>query len=200
MKESPAWTRSFSPAWVTASHSGERLGKLPLAVPGHTGKTEDFAAVDLQIHPANDLFTPIALDVKIMDAKTDLAAAFVLVIVGLEFSSDHHPHEFLTRGFLRGGCPHANPVAKHRDAVADLENLVKFVGDEQQRVTLGHHALERVKEVVYFLGRQDRRRLVQDDEARAEIKRLENLDPLLFTDGELPDESLGIDFETVLGR
>jgi hypothetical protein len=56
------------------------------------------------------------------------------------------------------------------------------LGDEDDRPALAGEGPDRIEEVVGLLGCQDRRRLVEDQQARLAVQRLEDLDPLLDAD------------------
>ena len=49
---------------------------------------------------------------------------------------------------------------------------------------------------VALLRRQDRGRLVEDEDAGVAVKRLENFDPLAHADRETSDDRVGIDRES----
>ena len=79
------------------------------------------------------------------------------------------------------------PVAQHRDAVGNGQHLVQLVTDEDDRLARCGHLAQRVEKGFGFLGRQDRGRLVQNENLRAAIEQLDDLDPLLLAHGKLPD-------------
>ncbi len=54
--------------------------------------------------------------------------------------------------------------------------------------------------MVGLLRRQHGGRLVEDQDARAAVERLQDLDPLLQADRQVADERVGIDVEPVLAR
>ena len=57
------------------------------------------------------------------------------------------------------------------------------------------HRPERDEQLLGLLGREDGRRLVHDQDPRPAVEHLEDLDPLLLADRELPDVGAGIDVE-----
>ena len=65
------------------------------------------------------------------------------------------------------------------------------------RPTLGGHLAQRVEQRGRLLGRQDRGRLVEDQDARLAVQRLQDLHPLLLADRQLPDTRPRVDVEAV---
>ena len=63
------------------------------------------------------------------------------------------------------------------------------------RAVLRRHRPERREEPLRLLRRQHRRRLVEDQDPRLAVERLEDLHPLLLADGELPDLRPRVDRE-----
>ncbi len=71
------------------------------------------------------------------------------------------------------------------------------MADENEGVPLVSHSTKRYEQLIHLLRREHSGGLVQDQHRRAAIKRLQDLDPLLFSDGQLPDEGAGIHLEAV---
>ena len=115
----------------------------------------------------------------------------------LDVAAHHQRRERLRRrvGGLHGG--ERLPRAEHGDAVGDRLHLVQLVRDEDDRPPLRGHLPRRHEQVVRLVRRQHRRRLVEDQDARLLVQRLEDLHPLLLADGELPDLRVRIDAEAV---
>ena len=89
------------------------------------------------------------------------------------------------------------PAAQHGDAVGDRQHLVQLVRDEDDRPPVGRHRAQRLEERARLLRREHRGRLVEDQDARVAVERLEDLDPLLLADRELPDPRARVDGEPV---
>jgi hypothetical protein len=86
---------------------------------------------------------------------------------------------------IGGGPLHgreAPPVAHHRDAVADGQDLPHLVRDEHDAGALGDDDAQRREEVVHLLRRQVGRRLVEDQDPGTPVEDLEDLDPLARAD------------------
>ena len=92
------------------------------------------------------------------------------------------------------------PVAHHRDALAEREDLVEAVRDEEHRGALGAQRLDDAEEAV-DLGRGQRRgRLVHHDHARLGRERLGDLDDLLVGDREPARDAVGVELDAELRR
>ena len=72
--------------------------------------------------------------------------------------------------------------------------------DEDHRGALGRQLLQRGEELIHFLGHEDGRRLVEDDDPGAAVEHLQDLDALALAHAQLVDELIGGDVETEEGR
>ena len=86
---------------------------------------------------------------------------------------------------------------QHRDPIGYLEHLAELMADEHDRGTILFEAVEHAHELPDLLRGQDGRRLVEHEDPRVPVQRLENLDPLLGTDGDVLDRGVGIDCQSV---
>ena len=73
------------------------------------------------------------------------------------------------------------------------------MGDEEDGDAVALEDREDLEQTVRLLRREHPGRLVEDQDARAPEKGLEDLDPLLETDRQLSDQRIGIDVEPVGG-
>ena len=69
---------------------------------------------------------------------------------------------------------------------------MQLVADEDEGVAFGRHPPQRPEQLVDFLGRQHGRRLVENQDGRAAVERLEDFDTLLLADRQLPYEGAGV--------
>lgn len=83
------------------------------------------------------------------------------------------------------------------DAITDAHHLVQFVRNEDDRLSVCDELAKQMQETVGFLRRQDRGRLVQDQQFDAVVEHLQDLDPLPFANRQAGDERVGRDVETV---
>ncbi len=74
---------------------------------------------------------------------------------------------------------------------------MQLVGDEDDRPAFGGHLAQGHEERLGFLRGEDRCRLVEDQDPRFLVERVQDLDALLLADGELPDPRTGIDGQRV---
>ena len=79
----------------------------------------------------------------------------------------------------------------HGDLVGDREHLVELVRDEDDGEALGLELAQVVEELVDLLRHQHGGRLVQDQDLRAAVEHLEDLDALPVADAEVLDQSSG---------
>ena len=90
-----------------------------------------------------------------------------------------------------GGGHHA--AAHHRDPVGDGQDLAELVADEHDAAAVGGHRPERPEQLVDLLRGEDRGRLVHDQDPGAAVEHLQDLDPLLLADRQLPDPGRRVD-------
>ena len=102
--------------------------------------------------------------------------------------ADHPPGEVGGRGLARrqAGGRHL-AAAHHRDPVGDGQHLAELVADEHHAPAVGGHRAERPEQLVDLLRGEDGGRLVHDQDPGAAVEQLEDLDPLLLADRQLPD-------------
>ncbi len=86
-------------------------------------------------------------------------------------------------------------LAQDRDEVAERERLVELVRDEDHGLALLLQPVEHLRQLGDALWRQHRRRLVEDQHARAAPERLDDLDLLLVPEGEVDRPRVGVDVD-----
>ena len=75
------------------------------------------------------------------------------------------------------------------------------MADEDDRVAIRREPAQDGEDLLGLLGSEDGGRLVEDEDARIAVERLEDLDPLLLADGQGVDPGVGVDLEAeLLGR
>ena len=90
----------------------------------------------------------------------------------------HRLRDRARRGFARAHARDHAALAQHRDAVRDRHHLVDLVRDEQDRAAIGDQLPHHAEQPVALLRRQHRGRLVEDQDSRLAVERLENLHAL----------------------
>ena len=88
-------------------------------------------------------------------------------------------------------------VAQHGDLVGEIHDLVQLVRDEDQAFAIVLHLTQRDEKIIDFGWRQDRRRLIEDEQLCIAVQRLEDLGPLAFANGKLPDTRIWVDVQAV---
>ena len=109
-------------------------------------------------------------------------------------AADHPPGQVRRRRVGRGESRRRHDAAAHdRDPVGDGHHLAELVADEHDAAAVGGHRPERPEQVVDLLRGEDGGRLVHDQDPGAAVEELEDLDPLLLADRQLPDLGGGVD-------
>ena len=111
-------------------------------------------------------------------------------------SADHQAHKILapeTRH--RPARTGIAAVAQYRHFIADLLHFLELVADEQDARALVSELTEQTKQNLGLLRRQRGRGLVKKQDARAQRKRLGDLDELHFRDVELRDRRARVEIE-----
>ena len=113
--------------------------------------------------------------------------------IGVELAAHHQRGERLQRRPRRLDGGDGTAVAQHRDAVGDRHHLVQLVRDEDHRAPVGGHRPQRLEQRRRLLRGEHGGRLVEDQDARLAVERLQDLDALLLPDRELPDPRARVD-------
>ena len=158
------WPLPSTPAMPTIS---------PARTSNDTPRTFGDAAVVRGVQIGHDEQRLGRLRRSLLDAQDDVAP-------------DHHPGELRLGGAL--ACDGADlPAApEHGDAVGDLEHLVQLVADEDDRHVLRRQRAEDGEQILRLLRRQDGGRLVEDEDVRVPVERLQDLDALLLRPRSCP--------------
>ncbi len=179
-------------------HAREHLDQLGLPVAGDPGDPQDLARADVERHVRQRGELVRAGRVQAPDAEDRLARRGRRIRGTLDaerWAADHHAGQLALVGRARGRADEP-PTAEHADAVADGPHLGQLVADEDDRQPVGHERSQRGEERVHLVGDQDRRRLVEDEDAAVARQRLQDLDPLLLPDRQLIHASRRIDADS----
>ena len=171
-----------------APEAGQHLRQLPLAVARHAGDADHLAGPDGERDVAERVDPAVAAGGERTGLEHDVADLGGLAPASqLDVPAHHQRRELAARHVGGADGRDRAPAAEDGDAVGDGRHLVELVGDEDDRAVLRRHRPERREETLRLLRRQHRRRLVEDQDPRLAVERLEDLHPLLLADGELPD-------------
>ena len=176
---------------------GDDLGELGLAVAGDGGDADDLAGADLERRrhaaPAGrgrcrpdtsstDEHDRAGLERRPLESLEDLAA-------------DHQAGEVGLGGARRPGCPAAVTLPRRmtviRSAIASTSSSLWLMNTTLRPAAVIDRSVRNSSST--SCGREDRRRLVHDQDPRAAVEHLEDLDPLLLADRQLPDLGARID-------
>ena len=182
--------------------SGQGINKFRLAVAVDTGDADDLARADAERHVLDGIvLVNLGGDRQMLD-RQNLAARLKRALFDMEIdvSADHHSGQFLRRGMRSFDRADALALAQNGDAVGDLHDLVQLVGDKEDALALGREVFHDLHEFLDFLRRQNGRRLVEDQDLVVAVEHFENFGALLHTDGDILNDCIGIDVQTVFLR
>ena len=97
-----------------------------------------------------------------------------------------------------GGRHDVAPVAEDGRAVAQLEDLVEAVADEQDRDAAVAQPADDAEQPLDLVGGQRRGRLVEDQDARLDRQRLRDLDELLVGHRQAADRRADVELDVEL--
>ena len=170
-------------ATVDAPQPGHRVDQLGLAVAVDPRDADDLARAHVERDAAHLLDPAVVEDLEVLDAEERLGRLGLgLVDAEQDVAADHQPGEALLRGALgRQGLDELAP-AQHGDAVGDLCDLVQLVADEDDGRPLRGEAAHDLEQLPRLLRGEHCRRLVQREDVRVAVERLQDLDALLLPD------------------
>ena len=175
--------------------AGEDVGERRLAVAGDAGDAGDLAREKIEGDARKAGLSPSARghDVSQRQARGTRAGR---IDDGLgQRAADHQGRELGPCRTIRRPLADQPAAAQHHDAVAGGEDLVELVRNEDDRQASRHEHGEGAKQRLRLARRQHRRRLVEDEDARIAIERLEDLDALALAHSEAADGAIGVDGE-----
>ena len=186
-------------ARVDRSQPGNRLDELGLAIALDAGDDHDLARPDIEVDSLDHHLVAIVADLQVANAQDDLA--WLRLALGhdqLDIAPDHEVRELLARGRLRVRRAGDAAATEHDDVVGDLQDLVELVGDEDDRRARRRERANDPEQLLGLVWRQNRARLVQDEDVAVPVEGLQDLHPLAYTDGEILDLRVRIDVQLVL--
>ena len=159
-------------------------------------RCHDLSRTDLERHAPHLLDASVVTDPQVLDSgATPHPLDAALFDPKQHFAPDHESGELLL-GRTRGGQGLDDLApSQDRDSIGDLEHFVQLVGDEDDRHPLALEAREDAEQLACLLRRQHGGRLVEDQDVRTTVERLQNFHPLLLTDGDVLDLRVRVDCE-----
>ena len=178
--------------------AGDGLQQLLLAAAGDARDAQDLAGVGGEGHVVE---LEDALDVAYGQAL-DLDAGLRVDRIGpLDVQrhgvADHHVGHLLGVGALRRHVADELAVAQDGHAVGQGLDLVHLVGDDDDGLAVVAHVAQHREELVRLLRGEHGGRLVEDQDVRAAVEHLDDLDGLLLRDGHVVDLLRGVDLKAV---
>ena len=179
--------------------TGQGLDELRLTVAVDTRDPDDLAGAHLQGHAADGRQLAVVEDVHVLHLQHGIAGLRRLLLDSQEHVAPNHEARktLLGRTGSRKRLDLLTP-AEDRHAVGDLEHLVQLVADEDDRHPLAHEILQDPEELPCLLRGEHGSGLVEDQDVRAPVERLQDLDALLLSDGDVLDPRVRVDGEVEL--
>ena len=118
--------------------------------------------------------------------------------VQLDLLADHHLGQLGLVGVLCGDVADILALAQDGDTVTDGQDLMQLVGDDDDRLAVGLHVADDAEQLLGLLRGQNCRRLVEDQDVRAAVQHLDDLQRLLLADAHLVDLLVKVKGELVL--
>ena len=167
----------------------ERLDELVLAVAGDAGDSEDLAGADLEADAIDGLLAAIVRDPQVRDDRVSGSPGWISPRSTTSWTSRPTISSARSSSSVSAGIRDPDDLAApdDRDPVGDLEHLVELVADEDDAVALVREAPQDGEDLLRLLWREHGRRLVEDEDPRLAVERLEDLDPLLPADRQRAD-------------
>ena len=183
------------------AQSGDRFDELRLAVPFDAGDAEDLARRDAEETPSTTRCgaraSPTRRSRTSSSAATAPSSARTLRAVYSASSASATSRPTIARAIVCGVVPAVRMRVDGRPAritvivVGDLDHLVELVRDEDDRPAVVAQRAQHGPELAHFRRREHGGRLVEDEDLRAAIERLEDLDALRLADREIGHERVG---------
>src|SRR3984957_2579506 len=175
-------------------------GGLRAAGADETGEAEDLAVMSLErnAHQFDGVrIARVAPTGQALDLERDLAMLgdWAFAIERADVAPDHHANDRFDIGFGDVAGADVTTVAQHGVAIAETENLVQPMRDEDDRQTFGLQRPHDAGEIGDPGFAQSGGRLVHDDEPRLHGERAGDLNELLLGDGKVAHLRHGIALE-----
>jgi hypothetical protein len=171
----------FEPAGCGGSKTGDEGRKGCLTVAGDANDTEYFTSPHFEAG-GRQAFNAGRDDIDGHGLQQHATRRLNLARRPSDAMADHQFRQLVPACVGGRALGYELATAQHQDAISSGHNLVQLVRDENQRQTFLRHDAQGVVKLVGFLVSQDCGRLVEDQNARVSIERLEDLDALALAD------------------
>jgi hypothetical protein len=167
------------------AQSNQGFDQLALAVTLNTGQPDDLTGVHGEAHPAHGGQPAIIGDVQIVHAQRRLPLSLWdngPALDRCQVVPDHHMRNGFgpSVGYLHRADDFT--ATEDRRTMANCYHFAQFVGDKNRRPSFLDQPLKYGEQVLNFLGRQKRRRFIENQQPGVAIEQFEDFDALLHTD------------------
>ena len=187
-------------AAVLFQQADDHADELALAVAFDTGHAEDLALVDGERDLIQNILVRVALRLeRYIFKRQDSIACMLgsLLQMEVDLTADHHFGKVLDAGGRNVAGADALAAAQDRAVVRNCLDLIELMGDKDDRLALALEVLHDDHQFVDLLRRQDSRRLVEDQDFVVTVEHFQNFGTLLHADGDVLDESIGVDVQAI---
>ncbi len=183
--------------------AGQRREQFVLAVAGDAGDAENFAAFDLDRDVRADACRAdrrAQATGRCTTSRGTVVARAACRFHLADIGADHHARQ-RRRGFgARIAGRDLLAGAQDGRGVAQPFHLIELVADVEHRAALALEPFQHDEELIGFLRRQHRGRLVENQQLRILHQRAHDLDALALADRQPPDLALRIERQAVVAR
>ena len=175
------------------------FGQGFLAVAGDTGDTEDFPLLELQIEGVEIGQAAFIADREASDVENDLIRHLqVFLPLGNLVLADHQAGQLVLVEAAALQGVDAAAFLEDCHPVGDLHDFAHLVRDEDDTFPLVAQLFQHREQPVGLLRGQYRSRLIENQQPAVAQQQLDQFDPLLGTDRELPDRCVKVEVEIEL--
>ena len=191
----------FHAAAIGIAQADKRLNELVLTIACNACDSDNLAAPHGQAHMVDHMLAGRRRDREVDGFEKRIARRQrTLLYLKIDVAAGHRPHDLARVGVGGAQVRDGAAVTQDRDPVRDSRHFVELVGHEQDSASLGCKVFQHGEQRVALGRRQDRGRLVKNENARVAVERLEDLDPLAHSDGQIADPGVRVDREMVMLR
>ena len=115
-------------------------------------------------------------------------------------TADHHPGQLCLGGIRDVHGAHVLALAQNGAAVGNRHDLVKLVGDKEDRFPFRREIAHNLQQLLNLLRGQHGGRLVENQDLVVPVQHFQNFRALLHTDGDVLDQRVRIDPQAVFLR
>ena len=143
------------------AQAGDDFCEISLAVARDTGNPDDFSRPHLEVDVCENLRT-VSFEVHLRDREQHLPCRrFCTSRHDVDLAPHHQLGQPLHIGLTSRYRARDSATTHHRDAIGDVDNLPKFVADEDHGLPCMSHRANGNEELLHFWWRQECRRFVE---------------------------------------